>query len=155
MTYVANPIPTNTPDNTELTDSDWETLVEAVKDDGFSAIIQYDESQADLYEYYSLDIDRLIKEALIKLDNELKKYHATSQAVFNWFNEEAGNNISIERVQCYDIDLEDFHPNDRLMMLSAMFESNFGYLTAQSMFGAGVGWFEMFDFNTPCMNSLV
>ena len=114
-----------------LTDELVEALIESSDND-------------ELLEYYSDDFTFLAARALINFDQWLKARYNSVSKLYDFYNIEAGNHLSLELIECMDIDMTDPDYWSYLGLLSEMFEDNFNRLMIQSMTGSE-GWAQLFD----------
>ena len=129
-------------------------LHDSIKDDVLNELDQFCLSGDEIADYYRDSLDRLVNDAIAKVEKYLNANFPGSSLI-DYFNN-CGNEKSLELIKDWDFNamLTNGTYDSPLEYLYSALEDNLGYMIACGLLGHGRGLWELFD-NFPCLNTLV
>lgn len=115
---------------------------------------QYQMSGQDIIDYYQDNLERLVNDAIAKVETFINTHFKTSQDLWQYWND-AGNHLSLELIKQWCEDPTEYDGMTTMEALEDMLDDNLANLIAQGMLGNGRGLWELFDQDFPCLNTLV
>jgi hypothetical protein len=128
---------------------------DTIKDDVLQELENFCNSGDDIINYYLDDLDRLVNDAIAKVEQYLDQNFTPGHSLIDYF-ETCGSEKSLDLIKDWDTNtmLANGTYSTALTYLHGMMEDNLGYMIACGLLGHGRGLWELFD-NFPQLNTLV